>query len=482
MRYRFERQVQLSASAQVRPRSRFEAEFMVAAAPMAAPAPPPELTARDYVVLLLDVGAEIEHSLMVQYLYSAYSLGGPQVPEAERDRVRGWQEVILGIAKEEMGHLLTVENVLRLLGGALNLDREDFPWDSQFLPFRFALEKFSKVSLAKYVYAESPRDFTGDEAEEIKANAERDGDGGGAPLHRVEELYRRVIELLSDRDVIRDVDFRSDSYPMQASWDEWGRGYRDGGRGNVMERAIQGTPDVIVRPVASRDDAVAALNAIAQQGEAPDLGGAASQRSHFVRFLDIYRDLRKTSGFDPARPVPLNPYVDLTLNPDASPSKRKDSTPITHPEAAGWAHLFNLRYRMLLTYLAHTFTVGAGVPGAPDPSPRGLLIHAAFGEMYNLRALAGILVQTPIAPGSTTYVAGAPFEMPYTLALPEDDTDRWRLHRDFLEAAATLVETLSTGVAAERKPYLDALRTTDGKSLEMIERLLRERRGARIWR
>jgi hypothetical protein len=479
MRYRIERQVNLAVDAAPRPRSRFEASRMTRTAGPPTPIVPPELSARDYVVLLLDVGAEIEHSLMVQYLYSAYSLGGPQVPEPERDRVRGWQEVVLGIAKEEMGHLLTVENILRLLGGPLNLDREDFPWDSQFFPFPFTLEKFSPVSIAKYVYAESPKGWAGTEAEEIKTIAQQ---GAGAdPLHRVEELYRRVLELLRDPNVILDSDLRPDTYPLQASWDEWGRGYRRGARGDVMERAVRGTPDVIVRPVASRDDAVAALTAIARQGEAPELGTDDEARSHFLRFLGLYRELAATSGFDPARPVPTNPYVDLTLNPDASPPTRS-GTPITHPEATGWAHLFNLRYRMLLAYLAHTFTTSGGLPGAPDPAPRGLLIHAAFGEMYNLRTLAGFLVQTPLAASGGTGVAGPPFEMPYTLALPEDDTDTWRGHRDMLEAAATLIEALIPIVPPERKRYLDALRTTDEGLRKVIERLLRDRRGTRVWR
>jgi hypothetical protein len=48
--------------------------------------------------------------------------------------VRCWQEVILGIAKEEMAHLITVQNVLRLIGGPLNLDRNDYPWDAPFYP------------------------------------------------------------------------------------------------------------------------------------------------------------------------------------------------------------------------------------------------------------------------------------------------------------------------------------------------------------
>src|ERR1700680_4789471 len=69
---------------------------------------PPELSWHDYAIFLLSMAAEIEHSLMVQYLYAAYSLGGPQVPEEHRSKVLEWQRVILGIAKEEMGHLVTV--------------------------------------------------------------------------------------------------------------------------------------------------------------------------------------------------------------------------------------------------------------------------------------------------------------------------------------------------------------------------------------
>src|SRR5215204_4451819 len=46
---------------------------------------PDELTWWDWTVFLLHTAAEIEHALMVQYLYAAYSLGeppfqGPHVP------------------------------------------------------------------------------------------------------------------------------------------------------------------------------------------------------------------------------------------------------------------------------------------------------------------------------------------------------------------------------------------------------------------
>ena len=41
------------------------------------PKPPAEFNALDYVAFLLTIDAEIENSMTVQYLYAAYSLGGP---------------------------------------------------------------------------------------------------------------------------------------------------------------------------------------------------------------------------------------------------------------------------------------------------------------------------------------------------------------------------------------------------------------------
>ena len=76
---------------------------------------PVDFTPHRYAVFLLHVAAEIEHALMVQYLYAAFSLGGSEVPKDHWIQVSEWREIILGIAKEEMGHLMTVQNVLRCL-------------------------------------------------------------------------------------------------------------------------------------------------------------------------------------------------------------------------------------------------------------------------------------------------------------------------------------------------------------------------------
>jgi len=57
-----------------------------------------------------------------------------------------------------------------------------------------------------------------------------------------------------------------------------------------------------------------------------------------------------------------------------------------------------------------------------------MVMHRVFGEMYNLKTIAGILTRLPLsdeAAGADTPRAGPPFEMPYTLYLPTTDADIW---------------------------------------------------------
>jgi hypothetical protein len=99
--------------------------------------------------------AEIEHSLLVEYLYAAYSLNPNAVPPGgAAGATNNWRREFVNIAMEEMGHLLSVQNVLRYVGGPLHFDREHFPYRSQLYPFPFVLQRLTKKSLAKYVFAE----------------------------------------------------------------------------------------------------------------------------------------------------------------------------------------------------------------------------------------------------------------------------------------------------------------------------------------
>jgi hypothetical protein len=113
--------------------------------------PTPAQTAR----YLLRAAAEIEHGLLVQYLYSKYSIAPPPVPPT-------WSTTIRRIALQEMDHLATVQNMLvalKINNFETYFDRANFPIPKEheaFYPYPFRLEPFTADSLSKYVSVESP--------------------------------------------------------------------------------------------------------------------------------------------------------------------------------------------------------------------------------------------------------------------------------------------------------------------------------------
>jgi hypothetical protein len=457
----------------------------------------PDMSWRDHLIMLLISGAEVEHALMVQYLYAAYSINGDQPTEERRALVEGWRASILSVAREEMGHLLTVQNLLVLLGAPISFDRQMMPWDHEFYPFPFSLEPLSKETLQCFIYAEMPRlaaiepgktyaempkllatapgrqrekvvpSTIGPEQEwecvqEVKRElAKRYGAVSiNADLHQVGELYEQIIDLISDPKRIPDSAFNEASYDMQADWDDWGRGYKPQPRaltpdGDVDSNAgasrREATPDfpssmarrdahVQVERAATRAQAVKVLRALSAQGEAPHLKeDETGEPSHFERFVQIYEEYKALRKSEPSwkatYEVPNNP----TTRQDFAKLNPKTTYIHATLESSAAAHLFaqlfNQRYRMLLNYLAHSFQLGRSQP-LHQPGRRGMVMHRAFGEMYNLKTIAGLLVRLSLHDAKNPNAhAGPPFELPYTLELPQAETDIWRQHDELLEAS-----------------------------------------------
>ena len=455
-----------------------------------------DMTWKDHLVMLLHIGAEIEHSLMVQYLYAAYSLGGEQVlPPDRRPMVQRWQEDILAVAREEMGHLLTVQNILTLIGGSINLERVNLPWDIPFYPFPFKLEPVSLDSIACYVYAEMPSEQEFEDArnrspdrkllkryetfEECdRANITKCAKGRAHKrgAHRVGSLYQQIVELLKNSTRIPDDAFHESTFPFQASSDDWGRGYQPRPQMLDAEGSLDGAAKVrevsipvvrqahvMVDRVATRAQAVAALTALSHQGEAPVLATSETDEpSHFDRFLGIYQEYNALTDKDkwqPARPVPTNP---ATLK---DPDVPNDGY-ISRRHSQEWASLFNLRYRMLLKYLAHTFRLARTMRG-DTPNLRAMVMHRVFGEMYNLKTLAGILVRLPRrdAAGDPAR-AGPPFEIPYSLDLPGGELERWIRHRDLIRSSQRLCSKLFAHphTSKSERAYLNTLIGLDSQT------------------
>jgi hypothetical protein len=500
----------------------------------------PDMSERDHLVMMLTSGAEIEHALMVQYLFAAYSLNGDQDSEELRAMVEGWRASILSVAREEMGHLLTVQNVLVLLGAPVNLGREMMPWDHQFYPFSFSLEPLSLETLRCFIYAEMPTfvsvgkepavnqrekfvpsavggQLTVDDQKAVITDI-TDGLAKRFPnvkadMHQVGELYAEIIDLIADPKRIPDSAFNEASYDMQASWDDWGRGYKPAPRtvtpdGNLAEPygdPVSSEPPspypsplagraahLLIDRAATRAQAVKALRALAEQGEAPHLKKASDLKkdeetwkpSHFERFAEIYRDFKEVQRLHPSFKATHDVKRNPTTRVDFHGLHPHDTTYIgidDHNELAAHylAQLFNQRYRLLLTYLAHTFRLARTQP-MHQPGLRGMVMHRVFGEMYNLKAIAGLLVRLPVAGGGC---AGPPFEMPYSLDLPQADSDIWRLYDDLLVNSyhtCSEVFRIAKGIPQVRHQipsigadvYLHTLMDLDGQTRQWIAKVI----------
>jgi Ferritin-like len=111
------------------------------------------------LIRLLREAAEIEHALMVQYLYAAFSVD-PNYPKLSGvDTAFSNSTDLVGVAIQEMHHLDTVSSFIAAIGGTPLLESQDFPFEPDIYPFSLDLEPLTKHSVAKYVYAEAPKDF-----------------------------------------------------------------------------------------------------------------------------------------------------------------------------------------------------------------------------------------------------------------------------------------------------------------------------------
>ncbi|OLT12825.1 hypothetical protein BJF78_23475 [Pseudonocardia sp. CNS-139] len=310
----------------------------------------PALEPRDEAVFLLTAAAEIEHALMAQYLFAAYSVRvtGPQATELQRV-----QNLLVQIAREEMGHLVTVQNLLHLVGGPLNLGRDRAPYAGEVYPFRFTLEPVTLGSLAKYVTAESPAELPasmpdGDKelVEEIRQAAAVAN--GGTEVRHVGRVFERLLVLFGDPDEgLADADLRTDTEPLQATPGDWGYAPLNQVDGEPLIVGTFPGDDVAALRAAAR----AAVAQIADQGEGFDLPPAApaAGESHFERFLDLYKRVAALldQGVTVTWPVATNPNT--VPEPDAArPADPLGSAVataaaggrITEPRARAWAQLF----------------------------------------------------------------------------------------------------------------------------------------------
>jgi hypothetical protein len=402
------------------------------------------------------------------------------------------RDLLSQIAREEMGHLATVQNLLHLIGGPLNFNREHSPFASEIYPFRFKLEPLTLDSLAKYVIAESPAELPGTFPaegkvllEQLAVDAKRANDG--LEIQHVGSIYARLMALFRGGATgLRDQDFRLDTYPLQARFGDWGFAPRSPLAGEkLIIESFDGSAVAQVRAAAT-----AAIEKISAQGEGFDAppAGENESESHFERFFDIYKRFRDLS--DAGIPVtwPVTEDPNTTPKPDGLPDAmhvveaaqeaHAAKGRITHPRTRAWAQLFNLRYRLLLGHLSHFLRLSQELyiteqgTRRGDRTARGLLLIWTFNEMRRIKKIAGKLVTLPRDDPPGDIHAGPTFELPYTVNLPDREADRWRMHLDTSRAAVRLVRKLQgADPTDERDGFLADLASLDEQDQVIMQSL-----------
>jgi Ferritin-like len=364
------------------------------------------------LLIALAEAAELEHSLICQYLFTAYSIKinptKDAISTADAEKFRNWRESILTVARQEMGHLGTVWNLTALVGGAAHSERANFPQPSgrHYPPdIDFALTPFNEDTLKRFIAFERP---------EPPQAALRLLPPDPLIYKRVGDLYRQIrgaVATLPDNQLLIDTDAVED----QGSWSN----------------------AVTLKTAVTRQEALDAIDFIIEQGEGSP---GSTVGSHFERFRTLLDDLkahRIAGGTEPARRVVENPIS--VVHRDAA-----DGTIIRDKIAIRAMASFNLLYRCLVDGLRHYYSAGA-----ESSDQHGNLKTVCFKLMHNcIRPLAELLTQLPAGVENDPQMRTGPsFEFYGDEALSPRPRVVWRLLSSRLRSVRDELNALSGDTA-----------------------------------
>ena len=371
---------------------------------------------REELLLALAIAAELEHSLLVQYLFTAYSMRkrpGHGIDERQVELVRDWEAGLLSVAREEMVHFATVTKIAVAVGGAPHLNRPTFPQPAgAVFPFELRLRRFGADEIARFVRFETPADAVTAEARALAPDVPE--------FEYLGQLYTQIkdaITLLAAQ--------HGDAWLLVGpeelrEAEDWGLNHE-------------------VRAIDSSDAAVRAIQEVIDEGEGGEVDVA---NSHWQRFLRIERELAEESrdhpGFEPAHPVVDNP--------------------VTRPHPGGTAlagaarevaELFNHLYSTVLLVLGQYYA-----PAGESPEQREELQATARRSMSAiLRPVAEVLTGIELQDGGTRACAGAPFETYAPIALPPAPAARWAVLGERLDRAQAAAQQFGER-GIERVPFI----------------------------
>jgi hypothetical protein len=350
---------------------------------------------RKELTYLLCLAAELEHGVMCEYLYGAFSLSskpGPGLREEQLPAVERWRRELLDIAGEEMLHWAMVENLLTAVGSAPFVSRPHLPHQAHGYPpgVQLRLLPFGEAALRHFVYLERPEGLQGADAEGFEPV------GAPPPPMRPEEIVPRGQDFATVGHL-----YRSIEAGLARMADKLGQGRVF--IGPPFHQADETTfhwPDLV--PITDLEGANRAIERIVVQGEGATGDWSMAHYGRFLNVLDEYLAVRESdSGFAPAHPVTGAGMRGVEgVEPDVF---------ITDRDTGGCSDLFNAVYELVLQLVARYFAFGH-----ETPEQRRTLAHIAVGLMFEAIKPLGLLLATlPVGsehPGAT---AGANFQLPY---------------------------------------------------------------------
>jgi rubrerythrin len=388
---------------------------------------------REELTYALHEAAELEHGLLIQYLFAAFSLKkhiDEGITGEQQELIRKWEKQILTVAREEMVHLGTVCNLLSAIGAAPHFTRPNFPQEAtKYYPFSFTLSRFSDESLYRFIRFELPKGEKPPPPPQIRDSLLKKIDSqmltvlfnvSPDPLEYeyVGELYRKVREGF---DTISEETLFIGPKTGQED-EEW------------SER-------ISISRIVDRQTANNAIDLIIGSGE-----GSPGHRegSHYDTFLkmraELNEQLQRQSEFDPSRLVVPNPRT-RKFHRDA-PTTR-GTTFIENESAKSVAELFNECYEIVLLMLSQLYSFGG-----ESAQQRDTLRQSSRQFMTSiLRPIAEILTEmtaTTTANNSHNGNAGPTFELYGSLQISNQQTSRWIIVKEGLDAVANEARILSS--------------------------------------
>jgi hypothetical protein len=380
----------------------------------------PAVRTRADLVALLGAAAEVEHSLMVQYLFAAFSLKqstDEQLTDTQMIRVSHWEKLILAVARQEMEHLGLVANLLTAVGAAPRLTRPAFPYPTSLYGHEMELTRFSQATVERFVCFEQPA-VGGDPR--LCPPVPGPTVPGPTSVVALYEAIRSGFQTLA-----------AQPEPLFLVGGEHQLGGKALGTDFPRVGAMGGGYDVFMSTVVDLPSALEVIDRIIEQGEAAEVGGDEGHFAAFTRVLKEDTALRRADpSFEPARPV--------VPNPTTEPGRGASS--LTDPVARAVAGLFDASYRTMLRVLLRLL-MNTDETGAESAA----LTAVGFFPMMTMvvRPLAEVLTALPAHAPDDGLRAGPPFALDASVDFLPHRVAAWAVISEELVGLAALAREVS---------------------------------------